>query len=167
VLLRINVTRGVFANFQIVKRNWNASLVGCPWRIIKNCPVIVDRPRYVIPLLKLAISFMLFLDFSMVAPGGGGSVKIVPGLHPYLDVSIVSDMMPSKLVLTIVWNVSGASPNFSFPHLEGDFSFILHGKPGAPRIEIEVVVSLKSLLTPITDFCRNLRILPRWWRKSA
>jgi hypothetical protein len=117
--------------------------------------------------LKLAISFMLFLDFSMVAPGGGGSVKIVPGLHPYLDVSIVSDMMPSKLVLTIVWNVSGASPNFSFPHLEGDFSFILHGKPGAPRIEIEVVVSLKSLLTPITDFRWKLRTLPRWWRKSA
>jgi hypothetical protein len=167
MLPRINVARGVFANFQIVKRNWNASLVGCPWRIIKNCPVIVDRPRYVIPLLKLAISFMLFLDLSMVAPGGGGSVKIVPGLHPYLDVSIVSDMMPSELVLTIVWNISGASSNFSLPHLEGDFSFILHGKPGSPRIEVEVVVPLKSLLTPITDFRWKLRILPRWWRKSA
>ncbi len=91
----------------------------------------------------------------------GGAIKIVPGLHPYLDVSIVSDVMPSELGVTIVRNISGASPNLCLPNFKGDFSFVLNGEPGTPRIEIEVVVSPESLLTPITDFYRKLRILSR------
>ena len=97
----------------------------------------------------------------MVAPGDGGAVKIVPGPHSNLDVSIVSDVVPSELVVTIVRNISGASPNLCLPDFEGDFSFVLHGEPWTPGIEIEVVVSLESLLAPIADFHRKLRILKR------
>ncbi len=97
----------------------------------------------------------------MVAPGDGGALKVVPGPHPYLNVSIVSDVMPSELVVTIVRNISGASPNLCLPNFKGDFSFVLHGEPWTPRIEIEVVVSLESVLMPITDFYWKLRILPR------
>jgi hypothetical protein len=167
VLPRINVTRGVFANFQVVKRNWNAPLESCPWRVVEDRPVIGDYPWYIIPLLKLAKSFMLFFDFLMVASSGGGAVKVLSGLHPYLDVSIVSDVVPSELVVPIIRNISVTSPDLCLPHLKGYFSFVLHGEPGTPRIEIEVVVALEFLLTHIADLNRKLRFLPRyWWKRN-
>jgi hypothetical protein len=97
----------------------------------------------------------------MVGPGGGRTVKVVSGFYPNLDVPIMRDVVLVELVVLIIWNVLGTSPNFCFPYFQGDFRLVFYCESGISRVEIEVEVSPEVLLASITDFPG------RWWKQHA